>query len=175
MQQGGHHRRAMGCGHIDLEAEFAAEAHAEQAHWNPAADLPLDEAHMRQHCRVEIDPLDQAVQNPSRIGALHRDYRKLFGGGGQPQAQFLPFGLEVVLHHIEHPRRAASGGGDMETILGDAGDDAVVDDEAGLVQQDAVAAAAGRQLLPRVDVESLEEFGGVGADDLDLPEGRGVE
>ena len=75
----------------------------------------------------------------------------------------------------EHARRAACGRRDMEAIAGDAPDDAVVHDEAGLVQHQAVAAAPDGELGPRVGVEPLQELGRVRADDLDLAERRGVE
>ena len=71
--------------------------------------------------------------------------------------------------------RGADGGRrDVEAILREARDDAVVHDEARLVQHQAVAAAPDAELGEGIDVEPVEEFAGVGADDLDLAERGGV-
>ena len=71
--------------------------------------------------------------------------------------------------------RTAGRRGDVEAVRRQPADDAVVIDEAVLAQHDAIAAAAGLELLPRVGVEQLHELRRVRADDLDLAERRGVE
>ena len=70
------------------------------------------------------------------------------GGRGEPDHEIGPFGLEIVLHHVEHARRAAGGGGDVEAPLGQPADHAVVADEAVLAEEEAVAAAADAELSP---------------------------
>ena len=57
-----------------------------------------------------------------------------------------------------HARRAAGRRGDVEAVGRQPADDAVVVDEAVLAQHDAVAAAAGLELLPRVGVEQFHEL-----------------
>ena len=60
-------------------------------------------------------------------------------------------------------------------LAAEAGDRAVVDDHAVLVEHQAVADAALFQLRDAVDVEAVEELRGVASRDLDLAERRGVE
>src|SRR6266566_5202151 len=50
----------------------------------------------------------------ARLGPLDRDHRPLLGGRGEPHLEVGPFRLPVVLHHRQHPGRAARGGGDVE-------------------------------------------------------------
>ena len=109
------------------------------------------------------------------FGPLSAIGRPLLGGRGEPDLEVGPLGLQVVLHHVEDARGAAGGGGDVEAVGGEPADDAVVADEAVLAEQEAVAAAADPELRPGVGVHPLHEGDGVGADDLDLAERRGVE
>ena len=44
--------------------------------------------------------------------------------------QVRPLGLKIVLHHVENTGGAAGGRGDVEAVLGEAADDAVIADEA---------------------------------------------
>ena len=78
-------------------------------------------------------------------GPLHGDDRPLLGDRGQPDTQVRELGLQVVLHVVQHARRAAGGRGDVEAVGRQAADDAVVHDEAGFAQHQAVAAAAAAQ------------------------------
>ena len=52
---------------------------------------------------------------------------------------------------------------------------AIITDEAILAQQQAIAAAARLQRLPRVGVHAVEEFGGIRPGNLDLAQRRGIE
>ena len=63
----------------------------------------------------------------------------------------------------------------MEAVGRQPADDAVVIDETVLAQHDAIAAAAGLQLLPRIGVEQFHEPGRIRPDHLDLAQRRGVE
>src|SRR5690606_41875928 len=67
--------------------------------------------------------------------SLQGDDGPLLRGGGEPDLQLRPFGLEIILHHRQHARRAAGGGGDMEAIGRKPADHAIVTDEAVLSKQ----------------------------------------
>ena len=111
----------------------------------------------------------------ARLRPLHGDHRPLLGRRGQPDLEVSEFGLEIILHMGEHARRAAGRRRHMEAVGRDARDDAVVHEETGLAQHEAIAAAADLELLEGVGVHALEKRRRVGADDLDLAERRGVE
>ena len=80
-----------------------------------------------------------------------------------------------MLHHGQHPRRAASGRRDVEAIRAETPNDAVVADEAVFAQQQTVAATARCQLGPGVGVHAVHELDRIGPHDFDLTERRGVE
>ncbi len=111
----------------------------------------------------------------ARLRPLHGDHRPLLGGRGQPDRQMRELGLQIILHVVQHARRTAGRGGHMETILGQAPDDAVVIDEAVFARHDAVAAAAGLQRVPGVGIEEVQELRRIRPDDLDLAERRSIE
>ena len=56
---------------------------------------------------------------------------------------------------VQHARRAAGRGGDVEAVGGEAPDDAVVEHEAVLAQHHAIAAAAGLEFAQGVDVDAV--------------------
>ncbi len=85
----------------------------------------------------------------ARLRPLHGDHRPLLRRGRQPDLQLGELGLQVILHHVQHACGAAGGRRDVKAIGCEAADDAVVDDEAGLVQQNAVAAAADTEAYGR--------------------------
>ena len=130
---------------------------------------------MREGFFREVNAFDQRRQEVAGIRAVDGDDRPLLGGGGQPDLVFGELGLEVVFHHVEDAGSAASRGGDVETVCRQAADDAVIADEAVFAEQHAIAGAAGLQLAPGVGVHAIEEFGGVGAYNLDLAQRRSVE
>ena len=108
---------------------------------------------------------DEGRQQLPRIRPLY-DHRLLLGGRGQPDLRS-GIGLEVVLHHVRlDARTAAGGGGDVEAVLGEPADDAVVADEAVLAEREAVAAAADASLARRLVYIRSHEGDGIGADDL---------
>ena len=160
--------------HVDLEAAVAGERHAEKP-CRHAADLALAHRHVRHRLVRQVDVLDQRLDDLARVGALHGDHRPLLGNGGQPDVELRELGLEIVFHVVHDAGGAARRGGDVEAVGRQAADNAVIIDETVLAQHDAIAAAAGLELLPRVGVEQFHEFRGVGPDDLDLAERRGVE
>ena len=120
-------------------------------------------------------PVTSGAIKSRAFRALHGDDGELLGGRGQEDLQLRPFGLEVVLHMGEHARRAACCRRDMEAVGRQPGDDAVVEDVAILLQHQPVAAAAGFELQPTIDVDAVHELGRIGADDLDLAQRAGVE
>ena len=120
-------------------------------------------------------PSTSGCDDVARLRPLHGDDRPLLGDRGQPDVQMRELGLEVVLHVVHDARRAAGRRRHMEAVRRQPADHAVVIDEAVLAQHDAIAAAAGLQLLPGVGVEQLHEFRRVRPDHLDLAERRGVE
>ena len=63
----------------------------------------------------------------------------------------------------------------MKPVRRRARDDAVVVDEAVVTQQDSVARAADREVRPVVDVEPIQELGGIWADYGNFPECRSVK
>ena len=119
-------------------------------------------------------PVDQRRDDVARLRAVDRDRRELLGDGGEARLQIGPFGLQIVLHHRCDMRGARSRRRDVEAVFGQPHDDAVVIDEAHLVQHQPIAAAPDAELGERIDVEPVEKFRRVGSDDLDLAERRGV-
>ena len=75
----------------------------------------------------------------------------------------------------EHARRAAGRRRHVEAVGLQARDDAVIDEETGLAQHEAVAAAADLELLEGVGVHAFEKRRRIGADDFDLAERGRVE
>ncbi len=130
---------------------------------------------MREGLVGQVDTFDERGQQRRGLRAVQRDRRPLFGGGGQPDVQVRPFGLKVVLHHVHHARRAAGRRGDVEPVLRQATDHPVVADEAVVAAEKAIAAAARRELGPRVGVHAVHEFDRIRPHDLDLAKRRGVE
>ncbi len=133
------------------------------------------DAHVRPGRRADIEALDQRLEHAPRVRSLHGDHGPLFGGRGEPHLEVRPFGLSIIFHHRQHPRRAAGGGGDVEAVRRGSRHHAVVVHEAVFAQQYAVARTAHGQIRPVVDVHAAHELGGVGTDDFDLAQGRGVE
>ena len=160
--------------HVDLEAALAGERHAEQP-CRHAADLAFAHRHMRQRLIRHVDAFDQRRDDVARLRPLHRDDRPLLGDRGQPDIEMRELGLEIVLHVVHDARRAAGRRRHMEAVRRQPADDAVIIDEAVLAQHDAIAAAAGLQLLPRIGVEQFHELGRIRPDHLDLAQRRGVE
>ncbi len=159
--------------HVDLESQFAGEAHAKQQHRH-TANPPAAHAHMRPR-RTDIDVLHQCLEHPPRIRTLHGDDGPLLRGRSEPHPELRPFGLAVVLHQREDTGRAARGGGHVEAIGAGARHDAIVEDEAIFAEQYSVARSADAEVGPIVDIQAVHEFGCIGARDFDLAEGRGVE
>ena len=98
----------------------------------------------------------------------------MVGDGAEPHAQLGPLGLVPALEPVHHPRGAPRGGGHVELGVVDAGGDAVVHHHAVLVEHQAVAALARRELRPGIAIDAVEEFARIGAVDLDLAQRRGV-
>ena len=86
-----------------------------------------------------------------------------------------PLRLQPLLHPVEDLRRAARGGEDEETVVGQAQHRAVVDDHPVDPAHHAVADRADLQVAHHVRVEPVEQHGGVGALHVDLAERRPVE
>ena len=90
--------------HVDLEAELAGEADAEQPRRH-AADLALGaRSYAGTPRRRGRCPRPAARSVLRAFGPLQRDHRPLLGGRGQPHLEVRPLGLEIVLHHVEHAR-----------------------------------------------------------------------
>ena len=71
---------------------------------------------MREGGARQVQPIDQRFQNLAGIGAVQGDGGPLFRRRGQPDIQIGPFGLKIILHHVQNPRGAPGGGGDVEQI-----------------------------------------------------------
>src|SRR5262249_29206735 len=149
------------------EARLAGEAHAEEPRRN-TADAALLHRHMGHGLVRDVDALDERLKGLARLRTLHGDHRPLFGGRGEPDLEIRPFGLEVVLHMGEDTWRPAGRRGDVKAVRRHAADDAVIVNEAVVAGHDAVAKAPRFKLQERVDIDAVEELGGVRADYLDL-------
>ena len=123
----------------------------------------------------QVDILQQRREQRARLGALHSDDGPLFGDRRQPDAQVGEFGLPIVLHVVQHGRGAARGGGDVEAVGCEPGDDAVVQHEAVLAQHKGIAAASDGQTGDIDRINQIEECRGIRANDFDLAERGGVE
>ena len=64
----------------------------------------------------EVDAVDQRLDHLARIRPLHGDDGPLLGDRRKPTLQVGPFGLEIVLHHVQHARRAAGRGGHVKAV-----------------------------------------------------------
>ena len=113
----------------------------------------------------------------STLPALRSD-----DGGGRPvigdrrhvDVEIRPFGLMPFLEPRHDARGAARRRRHEEVIVGDARGHAVVHHHAVLIEHQAVAAFAGRELGPGVGVDTIEEFANVLAAKIDLAERGGV-
>ena len=160
--------------HVDLVAELAGETHPHEPRRN-AADARLAQAHMRHGFVRKIHAFDEGGDCLPRARPLHGDRRPLLGGRGEPDPEIGELGLEIILHMREHAGRAAGGRRHVEAIGLQARDHAVVHEETGLAQHEAVAAAANLELLEGVGVHAFEKRRRIGTDDFDLAERGGVE
>src|SRR5688572_4257858 len=159
-------RRAFAPRHVDLAADLAGEGHAKE----PARDAlerPDADAHVAQAVQFRDEE--------RRLRSLDRDDRVLLGDARQVHLQIIPFGLQVILHVGEHARRAARGGGDVEAIRREAGDDAVVVNVAVFTQHERVAAASRREPREVVHVHAVQELARIAPDDFDLAQRGSVE
>ncbi len=84
-------------------------------------------------------------------------------------------GLEIVLHVREHARRAAGRRRHVEAVGFQACDDAVIHEETGLAQHEAIAAAPNLELPEGVGIHAFEKSRCVGAHDFDFAKRGGVE
>ena len=75
----------------------------------------------------------------------------------------------------EHARRSAGGRRHVKAVGFQARDHAIVHEETGFAQHEAIAAATNFELLESVGVHAFEKRRGIGSDDLDLAERGGVE
>src|SRR5690606_23341491 len=159
---------------VDLEATLAGERHAEKP-GRHAADLAFTHRHMWHRLIGDVDALHQRRDDVAALRPLHRYHRPLLGNGSEPHLEMGELGLEIVLHHVQHARRAAGRRGDMEPVLGEATDHAIVINVAVFAQHHALAAPARLQLLPGLGVHELHECGGVWPHHLDLAERGSVK
>jgi hypothetical protein len=119
--------------HVDLVAELAGEAHAEEQHGH-AATRPSATA-MCGNVEPTVDARHERLEDFARARPLHGDDRPLLRDGSEPHLEVLPLGLAVVLHHREHARRAAGRRRHVEAVGREPRDDAVVIDEPVFAQQ----------------------------------------
>jgi len=82
--------------------------------------------------------------------------------------QMREFGLEIIFHVVHHARRAACGGGHMETIFRDAAHNTVIHHEARFIEHHAIAKTTNFEFRPWIGVEKIHEFGSIGANNFDL-------
>ena len=127
--------------HVHFETKLARKAHTEEPGWH-AADFAQTHAHMRHGFVRDIDAVNQRRNDLARIRALHRNHRILLGGRGQRDFQVRELGLEIVFHMVQHARRTARCGGDVEAIFRDAAHHAVIHHKARFVEHQAIAATA---------------------------------
>ena len=64
----------------------------------------------------QVNAFHKRFKHFARIRALQGNDSILLGRAGQPHIKVGPFGLEIILHHIQHACRAASCRGQVETI-----------------------------------------------------------
>ena len=109
------------------------------------------------------------------MGAVYGHGCPVVGDRGHVDLQVGPLGLEPPLQPRHHRGRPGRGGVHQVAVAGQPGRHAVVHDHAVLAEHEAVAAAAHAEAPPAVDVDAIQEFGGVRTLDIDLAEGGGVE
>ena len=71
---------------------------------------------MRKGFGGQVNALHKRFKHLARIRALQGDNRILLGRAGQPDVKIRPFGLEIILHHIQHARRTAGCRGQVKAI-----------------------------------------------------------
>src|SRR3546814_5623072 len=85
--------RAVAARNVDLETEFAGEAHPHPAHRH-AADVRVGDTHVGDGVGGDIKPLDQRRDHRAGVRPLDRVDRPLFGRRGEPDPKVGPSGLE---------------------------------------------------------------------------------
>lgn len=85
-----------------------------------------------------------------------------------------PLTLPPLLQPGSDTAGSAAGRGEKHAIIAHFDDRAVVENNASLAQHDAVARTSRFELCQIIDVEAVSEIEGVGTDQLDLSQWRGV-
>ena len=130
---------------------------------------------MRHRAPVEGDVGAESREQLARARPGDGESRPLRRHGRDEDLEVRPFALAPFLEPARDAAGAAAGRRDHEVLAAEARDGAVVDDDAVLVEHQAVADPAVLELRHVVDVEAVEELRGVRAGDLDLAERGGVE
>src|SRR3546814_16722619 len=95
--------RAVAARNVDLETEFAGEAHPPQAHRH-AADVRVGDTHVGEGVGGDFQPLDQRRDHRAVVRPLDRHARPLFGPPGETDANAGPLRLDVLFHPYKHSR-----------------------------------------------------------------------
>ena len=167
-------RRAVACGHGNLEAGLAGETDPRDARRH-AADATLGDGHVRQRGGREIDAGLETLDHGARVRPADRDGRPCAADIDDADAQVRVLALAPFLQQRGHGSGVAARRREQEPVLGQPRDDTVIEHLAVLGEQQAVAHPSDRQVGERVQVHQVEEGAGVGARDLDLAERRGIE
>ena len=164
----------MAARHVDFKRQFAGEGNPEHPR-RQASDGAGGDRHMRQGFRRQVDIVGQAGEHVARFWPTDRSDRPLLGDRGQINPQIRPFGLQPFLQPIKHGGGGAGGGGHVEMVLGQTRGHPVILDHAVIAEHQAVARPADRQFQPIVGIDAVQKLGRVGAFDIDLAQGTGVE
>ena len=124
---------------------------------------------------ADLGVRDRARQDRAALRPGERHPRPLVGDAGDLDRELRPHRLPVELH-VRHDVGGARGRGrDVERVIGEARDRAVVEHHAVLAQHEPVARLADGKPSHRVAVQPVEELGRVGALHVDLAERRDVD
>ncbi len=130
--------------------------------------------HVRKSLAIQIDVAAKLSQHFAGFRASHvyrgpaaRDIR-------DDDLELRPLALQPFFKPRRDAGCAAAGAVDPELFRRNARAHAVVNDDALLVEHEAIANAAGLQRVHAVGVHAIEELGGIGAAHREFAERRGV-
>src|ERR671912_93282 len=164
----------VGGGHVDLVAELAGEADAPHETVVHAGDTSGADPHVGEGIRGEINAFGQAQEQLARLRSCDVDARVRRAHRGEVDLPPWVGGLQPVVYPL--PRAGGAGGGCRHyvTLRAEAARHAVVEENAVLETHHAVADHAYIEVVPPVDVHVVQQFGHVGAAQVELAKRRHV-
>ena len=158
---------------VDLEAQLAAEADAEDARRH-VGHVSLAIRHERERLCREVDVRTHAPQHFAGLGADHGRGRPMIRDGGEVDVQVRPLRLAPQLKPREDGLGVARRRVHQVALVVEPNRDAVVEDQAVVLQHHPVSTPTDAELQETARVDPVEEPRGIAALHVDLAKRRGV-